>query len=297
MECQYLTLPKNNKFPELKLRILYEGVASGIFCSLSKAEIIDTGMTVALKNSRTPLSDDVSAALGDVSYVPRTLYREERAPYVIVEEWVEGVTLFDLAEKDGVRDPQFLKVGHLLLDTLCDAYYKRGVYHGDLTPSNILWSEESGAKRLHLIDFDPWYPVNEDGYVSAPDISGSIPFLPPEYIFGDTTFDGSKAMTYCAGAVLFFVRYGRPPYCEGFAKSVVRRLMFGPSGESSADEEKIQRTDFHNWKKHLHGCMHNALELYTREGNKALGMMLSMDPSLRPDLKDTAAILNNGFTN
>lgn len=297
MSSDNLTLPGNDRYHELELRILIDDAAAGSFCRISKAEVIETGEVVALKRSRTPLSNDVSEALFGAAYVPRTLYREERTPCLIVEEWIDGTTLFELAGNNGIRDSCFDNIAKRLLTALCDMHYERRVYHGDLTPSNVLWRVKGTGCEIFITDFDPWYPIDENGRVNAPDISGSMPFLPPEYIFGNLKFNGEKAMTYCAGAVLYYTRYGRPPYCERFDRDTIRRLMFGPQAADMIEVDRIQRADFRSWKKHLESHDRGALWDSSDSYGNAFKMMLSFDPQSRPDLKSAVSLFVDSDVN
>lgn len=291
MGSRNIQLPNNMQYQGLELRILDERIDSGSFCSIDKAEILETGELVAIKYSTIPLSDDVSNRLGDVSYIPRTLYREECAPYLIVEEWVEGTTLFDLAGDDGVCDTLFPLIASDLLKVLCSMFYNSRIYHGDLTPNNILWCRETGKNRLVLLDFDPWYQVGENGFVVASDISGTIPFLPPEYLFGNLSFDGEKAITYCAGAILYHIRYGYPPYCKGLGKDTINRMIFGLSSDTEEESDEIQRRDFRNWKEHLKHLDSSALIAGEDFYSKTLARMLSLNPGLRPSLRAVTSLL------
>lgn len=293
-----LILPKNDHYPDMEIRVINEAVAAGSFCSVSKAEAVATGEIVALKKSKIRLGDDYFKFLDNTAYVPRVLYRgesRENEPYLFVEEWINGVTLFDLTTDDSIYDSMFANISVQLLINLCDLFYKKRIYHGDLTPSNILWCENHKSNKLFILDFDPWYLVDKENIVNTYDISGSMPFLPPEYISGNLRFNGEKAMTYCAGAVLYYIRYGCPPYCEQFDTATTRRLMFGPKAENKETVDKVQRTDFRKWKQHLKNADCNMLRTQPNALGKALEAMLSLSPESRPNLETATTLVIDSF--
>lgn len=76
---------------------------------------------------------------------------EENNTAYIVMEYIEGVTLAQYVEKNGPMPGARLL--ELFLPLMCDldAVHKNGLIHRDISPDNIMLTEESG--RLKLIDF------------------------------------------------------------------------------------------------------------------------------------------------
>ena len=104
-------------------------------------------------------------------------------------------------------------------------------------------------------------------------------------------------MTYCAGAVLYYTRYGSPPYCNQFDRDTTKRLMFGPQAADMVDGSRIQRADFRNWKNHLESLNCDGLWDPSDSYSEAFEMMLSLDPQTRPDLKSAASLLVDSNVN
>ena len=114
----------------------------------------------------------------------------------------------------------------VLLQQLCDAVahaHRRGVVHRDLKPANcFLESAPDGSDHLRLLDFGIGRLLNPTGarLTAAGDIVGSPGFLAPEQVMtGDAD---ARTNVYAAGATLFCMLTGRPPFVERSVELVVR---------------------------------------------------------------------------
>ncbi len=131
-------------------------------------------------------------------------------PYM-AQEYVDGI---DLNELDHARRES---VGHgLPLWFVCEAAadiaralhaaHQHGVLHRDIKPSNFFGSPELGTK---LGDFGIAVarPV---GQIIAGDASGTLRFMAPEALRGETL--DRRADVFGLGAAVFDLRYGSPPF-------------------------------------------------------------------------------------
>ena len=96
-------------------------------------------------------------AEGVVKIVDEGIYR---GSYAIVEEHIEGTTLWEYVRNDGVLTPQeALKLAQQLLETL-KLLHKLDIVHRDIKPSNIML-RNSDPGRPVLIDFGTARHVDE----------------------------------------------------------------------------------------------------------------------------------------
>jgi hypothetical protein len=128
----------------------------------------------------------------------------------LVEEWVEGASLpAVLAAADKLSAPQSVGIVRGALQGL--AYtHRRGVVHGDISPSNILFDSTGTSK---LIDFGL---AVTSGVLGG---GGTPGFLSPEAMQGLPVTPRSDV--YSAAAVLAMLLRGRPLFEGVTAESVV----------------------------------------------------------------------------
>lgn len=243
MDKKRYTFEATSEYDSIEIEELEHDVCSGSFCSVSKARIIPSGQTVAVKRTREAVAETPRFSRGCPAYTPRTLYRVNGTPVCIVEEWVEGKSLYDLANGGPIDYAVLEEVCLQLLAIAWDLVYRQRIYHADLTPSNVLLERQRGKIELKVIDFDPWYPIDCAGYVTSENVSGSMPFMPPEHLFGALRFDADKAASYCVGSILHYLAYGYPPYCYGLDRPHVERLLFGPRGLPPESRARRQLED------------------------------------------------------
>ncbi|OXR40746.1 Serine/threonine-protein kinase PrkC [Nocardia cerradoensis] len=142
----------------------------------------------------------------------------EPEPGVIVQEYVPGHTLKELAESTALDGAAFRRIAIDIVSGLEDAH-QHGIYHRDVSPSNIIVCEDGSAR---LIDF---------GLATSPDNArsavGSPPFTAPEvWANGDWS---PAADLYSAAASLLTAMLGRYPYSS--VDMPGRSTLIAPSGE------------------------------------------------------------------
>lgn len=126
----------------------------------------------------------------------------------VAQEYVDGI---DLAELDRRRRAA-LGVGLPLwfvsevIDQSCDALsaaHRVGVIHRDVKPSNLFATPEG----IRLGDFGI---AVDNGSIRNADISGTLKFMAPEFMFGARPC--RAADVYSLGATAFDLRYGTAPF-------------------------------------------------------------------------------------
>ncbi len=128
----------------------------------------------------------------------------------LVMEYVEGVTLAGLVQRDGALAPDQVSP---LLEQAADALaaaHQAGIVHRDVKPSNILVTRDGNVK---LSDFGIARAEADASLTQTGLVTGSPAYLAPEVASGQSATDASDV--WSLGATLFHALSGRPPYEVG----------------------------------------------------------------------------------
>ncbi|MFE3826109.1 serine/threonine-protein kinase [Streptomyces sp. NPDC059092] len=153
-----------------------------------------------------------AARLHHANIVPVFDYVEEEAACWIVMEFVPARSLAQTVTEDGPLTPEEAgSVGCQIAAALAKSHAE-GVVHGDVTPENILVTDEGIAR---LMDFGIaralWSDVTQTPTVSGT-FRGKPKYLAPELARGWPADE--KADVFSLGASLFAAVEGRSPYGE-----------------------------------------------------------------------------------
>jgi serine/threonine protein kinase/Flp pilus assembly protein TadD len=176
----------------------------------------------------------------------------------LVMEYVPGGTLQSRLQKGPLGLDELARIGSEIGDALEDAH-RRGFLHRDLKPGNIVLTTAGTPK---ILDFGLAGLLNAShsatGLTQAGAVFGSLPYMAPEQVRGDT--DDSRTDVYAFGAMLYEMATGRRP----FEKDRPEALMF----------------------EILHGTTRPVRSLRPEappELDRLIESCLSKDPALRPD--------------
>jgi len=128
----------------------------------------------------------------------------------LVMEYVEGVTLAGLVQRDGALDSQQVSP---LLEQAADALaaaHEAGIVHRDVKPSNILVTPDGQVK---LSDFGIARAEADASLTQTGLVTGSPAYLAPEVASGQSATDASDV--WSLGATLYHALSGHPPYEVG----------------------------------------------------------------------------------
>ena len=135
--------------------------------------------------------------------------------------FVEGRSLARLAE--GPLPPAKRQPAHC---TICDAVqyaHDRGVIHRDLKPANVMIDAEG---RPRITDFGLAKCLSDDaGRTTTGQMLGTPSYIPPEQAAGKLDLVGPASDIYAAGAVLYALLTGRPPFQAASSVDTLRQVI------------------------------------------------------------------------
>jgi serine/threonine-protein kinase len=131
-------------------------------------------------------------------------------------EYLPGVTLDHLVEKEGPLEPQ--RAVRILVQ-LCGALHEahgRGLVHRDLKPGNVMLCDRGGVPDVaKLLDFGLVSAIQHEGtdprITQAGVILGTPSYMSPEQCMGEVDVTPSSDI-YSLGAVGYFLLTGASPF-------------------------------------------------------------------------------------
>lgn len=188
-----------------------------------------------------------ASGLQDVGSMPRAW---------IAMEAVEGPTVAEWVGVHGPVEPyQAVAVMDGLLSGL-QAAHAAGLVHRDVAPGNVILHDVSpgqpiSAEAVRLVDFGLADTAGgtvvgadvllADSSAQTTTVVGSAPYLSPEQACGSRV--GPASDLYQAGAVLFFLVTGQPPFVRATLDQAVRARLSDPPPVPSAVAASARRLD------------------------------------------------------
>jgi tRNA A-37 threonylcarbamoyl transferase component Bud32 len=126
----------------------------------------------------------------------------------IVMELIDGRSLSELVEQEGVIDPrEAARIGAQVLAAL-ERAHQVGVIHRDVKPANVLLERATG--RVVLTDFGIATFVGDSALTRTGDLVGSPDYLAPERVHGGRP--GPESDLWALGATLYAAVEGQSPF-------------------------------------------------------------------------------------
>jgi len=163
-----------------------------------------------------------SAARLDHQNIARVYYvGEDQGLNFIVFEFIKGVNLRDLVERQGV-----LALGDAISYTLQVAEAlahanERNVVHRDIKPSNIIVTQEGRAKLVDMGLARLHARTSNDDLTASGVTLGTFDYISPEQARDPRVAD-VRSDIYSLGCTLYYMVTGRPPFPEG---TVLQKLL------------------------------------------------------------------------
>src|SRR5271154_2463667 len=194
-------------------------IAHGGMATVYQATDTRLDREVALKVMHAELARDeefVRRFIGEAKSVARLSHQNVVAvfdqgsdgPFLyLAMEYVPGRTLKEVLSERGRFTPAAaLDIMAGVLDGLAAAHAS-GIVPRDVKPENVLLTPDG---RLKVADFGLARAQAAVGHTRAGLLIGTVAYLPPEQVTGDST--GPRSDVYSAGVVLFELLTGRQPF-------------------------------------------------------------------------------------
>jgi len=206
-----------------------EIVGSGAMGVVYKATDSRNNQTVALKliddklsrskEYRSRLTHEAEAAGKiDSPYVVKVWEHDEidRQPYIAME-YVPGDDLHTAAENLGFKEKieLILQIGEGLKTA-----HANDIVHRDLKPENIKVTENN---QIKILDFGLAKTVNADSVDQQGNIEGTLFYLSPEQITGESTTIVSDIFSY--GVILYELFAGQRPFEGDYSAAIIYSIL------------------------------------------------------------------------
>lgn len=206
---------------------LAEGSMGDVYLAHDREEDVD----VAVKVLRAEfMADDrlrrrfrreaaVLKALSEPSIVRLLDFHFDRLGSVfLVTEFCEGPTLAERIVRAPLDSTDATRLLHAMANAL-DAAHAHGVFHGDLKPANILWTEPTPR----LIDFSASKVLGLDRLTATGEIAGTPAYMAPEVLTGKGDVDG-RIDVYGLGVCLYEALSGQQPFRDAHVGRLLTKI-------------------------------------------------------------------------
>jgi serine/threonine protein kinase len=153
--------------------------------------------------------------------------RDTHGRAYLVSEHVEGQNLAELIRSGEALDPP--RVGSILAG-LCQALqaaHDRGLVHGGLRPTDIVITPNGSVRLLELGVTRLASTPDNEMLTAASAVPGSVGYMAPEQVSGDSTAIGPATDLYAVGLIAYELLSGRQPF-TGPALKILRDQLEAP---------------------------------------------------------------------
>ena len=161
-------------------------------------------------------------------------FGEEAGSTFLAMEWVDGIALGKLIRRardvGGIPAPVCVKIAATVAEALHYAHRVRGdegqplgIVHRDVSPQNIMVSNEGNVK---LLDFGIAKATDQLSRTSDGQVKGKFAYMAPEQCVGDPV-DG-RADVFALGVCLFEALTGKPLYHRKTQYETMRAVLEDP---------------------------------------------------------------------
>ena len=140
---------------------------------------------------------------------------EDEGRLVIIQEYVEGLTLGDMLDQELPR-PMVERIILQLIEVVAHAHKNR-IMHRDIKPNNIIIQPNGNLK---LLDFGAAKALGEKD-ISATSV-GSPPFMAPEQIMGQSE---RRSDIWAIGVLMYLLYTGELPFYSEVGKLLIDQIL------------------------------------------------------------------------
>ncbi len=138
-------------------------------------------------------------------------YFSEGDQFYLVQEWIEGETLFALTRRQKILSENEVKAILIKILPVIGYVHSKGMVHRDITPANIILKTET--QQPILIDFGAvketmGVAINSQGNSSRSIVIGTPGYMPPEQTSGRPVFSSDL---YSLGLTAIYLLTGKTP--------------------------------------------------------------------------------------
>ena len=136
-----------------------------------------------------------------------------------VMEYVPGVTLDELIKQRSITRDSAIEISIHISQALAYAH-SMGVAHRDIKPANIIIDESGNAR---ITDFGLALHSDDRKHCLG-EISGTLPYMSPEQLTGDTNASPKHSDIWAAGVVLFEMLTGARPFAGKTNSEIIANI-------------------------------------------------------------------------
>lgn len=142
-------------------------------------------------------------------------------PYIVMD-FIEGQSLDDLLEQEGVTPRRAAQIAIALSEALHHAH-GQGLVHRDMKPGNVLLDSEG---RVKITDFGIVKELSGDSKLTRTGFTlGSPCYMSPEQAVGDHELVKASSDVYSAGATLYEMLCGQPPFNGDSIHAIMNKVV------------------------------------------------------------------------
>jgi CheY-like chemotaxis protein len=154
---------------------------------------------------------------------------EEKSKKVLIMEFVEGKTLFEVIERE-LEEKEVESVMIQLMDGVAYAH-DMGIIHRDIKPENVMVRPDGTIK---LLDFGAAKELKEREMSDT--VTGSRPYMSPEQIMGKSQ---RRSDVWALGVVMYVLYTGMFPFYHDVEKVLMDMILELPPPLPSKSNEDI----------------------------------------------------------
>ena len=194
-------------------------IGNGGMATVYKAKDITLNRFVAVKVLREEFTTDAefikrfnieaqsAASLAHPNIVSIFDVGQEDNIYYIVMELIQGKTLKEIIDEDGVLPWKWSLNIAIQIASALETAHKHNIIHRDIKPHNIIITEDGVAK---VTDFGIAKAVSNSTITAFGTTIGSVHYFSPEHARGGYT--DAKSDLYSLGVVMYEMLTGRVPF-------------------------------------------------------------------------------------